>query len=149
PDLDDVAAALRARDAERDGPRVLAAGVAGAREELAEAAGLDDHRLAALVADDRRLAHDRGGAILPGILRALALGVALAREEVAVLPPLLEHLAEVALLAHEIGLLGRRLPRRELLRLVELLTEALVEALQELHALELTGADLVELLLHL
>src|SRR3569832_2374555 len=76
PDLDDVAAALGAGHAERDGASVLARGVAGAGEELAEAAGLDDHGLAALVAGDVGLLDLRGGAALAEILGALALGVA-------------------------------------------------------------------------
>src|SRR6185312_8505662 len=112
--------ALRAGDAERHGARVLARGVAGARQELAEAARLDHHRLAALVADDVRLA-DRGGRAVQGeILGPLALGVALAAQEPAVLAPLLDH-HRPALVAGDLRLLGGRLPRGELLRLVELL----------------------------
>src|SRR6185369_11643722 len=81
-------------------------------------------------------------------LRTLALGVALAAQEPPVLAPLLDH-HRPALVAGDVRLLGLGLPRGELLRLVELLPEALVEALEELPALELAGADLVELLLHL
>src|SRR5512145_1191626 len=44
-------AALGTLDADRDGLCVLALGVAGAREEFAIAAGLDDHRRAAFLAD--------------------------------------------------------------------------------------------------
>src|SRR5262249_511371 len=113
------------------------------------AAGLDDHRLAALVTGDVGLADGRGGAVLGQVPGPLALGVAIAGQEPPVLAPLLDHHPLPALVAADVGLLRARLPRADLLGLVELLPEALVEALQELDALELAGADLVELLLHL
>src|ERR1700722_5126231 len=60
-DLEEVAAALGAGHADGDGTRVLARGVARARDELAESPGLDDHGLAALVACDARLARGCAG----------------------------------------------------------------------------------------
>src|SRR6187402_1777539 len=88
--LDDVATALGARHAERHRARRLAGRVVAARQELAVAAALDDHLLAALLAvvvgqlDRLRLAV---GAVVP---RVLALRVVLAAEEEAVLAPALE-----------------------------------------------------------
>src|SRR5689334_8421559 len=48
--FDDVSAALRTRNPQRNGLRVLAAGVAAAGEKLPVATVADGHRLSALVA---------------------------------------------------------------------------------------------------
>src|SRR6202012_209009 len=58
-DLDEIPPALGAGDAERHRLRVLALGVAGARQEGAVPPAADDHRLAALVAVDAGLLVDR------------------------------------------------------------------------------------------
>src|SRR5262249_2982130 len=123
-------------------------GVARARQKLAVAPRLDPHHLAAFVADDVSLAYGGGLPVLGEVAGRLALGVALAAQKPAVPAPLLDH-RRAALVRRDVGLLGGGLPRSELLRLVELIAEALVEALEQLHTLETAGANLVELLLHL
>src|SRR5688572_321896 len=117
----DVAAVLGTDDAGRFELDVLALGVAGARRELAEAAGFDDEVLAAvralLVEDLVRL---RGADALLGrddLPRRLALGIARAGEEHAEAPALDHHLA-AAVLARLVEFLGRRFGGLELLRVV-------------------------------
>src|SRR6185436_925772 len=76
-DLDDVPSAFGAGDAERDRLGVLTTGVTGARQELAVAARLDHHRLAALVAlviGDANRERGRARAVAQ-VLRDLALRV--------------------------------------------------------------------------
>src|SRR5262249_35713360 len=81
-DLNDVAAALRARDTERHGLRVLAFRIAGAGQEFPVAAGPDAHRLAALVAlVVRELRLFRLLAVLVQVLRVLAGRILLAAQE--------------------------------------------------------------------
>src|SRR5205823_7219040 len=82
-DLDDVAAALRAIDADGHGLGIFAPRVAGARQKLAVATGLDDHGLAAIVAFVVGHADGHGRralAVGPEVLRGLALRVGRAAE---------------------------------------------------------------------
>src|SRR5206468_5504163 len=67
--LDEVATALGAGDAERNRLRVLAPGVAAAREKLAVASAADHHRLAALVADGVGRSRHRAVAVGPEVTR--------------------------------------------------------------------------------
>src|SRR5882724_12609325 len=84
------AAGLGAHDAEGDGLGGLALGIAGARDELAEATMLDHPGLRAGRA---RFVGELVGGLLPAaeVFRVLAVGIAGAREELAEATPLLDH----------------------------------------------------------
>src|SRR5690349_15230701 len=115
--LHDVAAALGARHAERHRPSRLASRIVAAREELAVAAALDDHLLAALLAVVVGEDHGLERAVSAVVARVLALRIVLAAEEEAVLAPALEQL--VALVAglrtRKVGLLRLGCPALVLL----------------------------------
>src|SRR6185436_16980669 len=142
------AALLRARDADGDLLDVLALGISRAADEPAVLALLEDHRLAALVADDAGLLGLRLGA-LPQVPRVLAVGVALARQEPAEAAPLLE---ELPLAAGGAGLVGG-LALLEILHvdagLLEVGGEGLIELPDRVDPLPVAFLDLVEGLLHL
>src|SRR5215831_19010389 len=147
--LDQLARAARlgARDAERHRLGRLALRIAGARDELAEAPVLDDHRLAAgraiLV---RRLVLGATAAV--EVARVAAVGIRRARQELAESSPLLQEFAA----ALGAGLAGGR-PDLLALHLAlgagEVALERLVELADRVDPLALTFLDLVEVVFHL
>src|SRR3989454_10033661 len=155
--LREVAAVLGTLDAERNRFRGLAGRVGRAREELAEPAGLDHHRRAALFAllVGRRvlLRDDLDGAVgqpleVLGVLAGRVLLVARAGQKLPVPAPLdLHHPA--ALLAGDVR---RRLDRvpwaGEALGLFDVLAERQVEIAHRGHPGLLAFLDFVQLLLH-
>src|SRR6266545_2623125 len=153
--LADVPAArLRAGDADRHRLRPLAFRVAGAGEEPPEAPALHHHRGAAVGAllvggDVLLLLRDDLPVLAPEVHGVPALRVSRAGEELAVAPPLDDHLPFAALLADEVGLdrLGLHVPHL-VLGLREVLAERLVELGEDRLPARVPLLDLVELLLH-
>src|SRR2546430_10449963 len=153
--LREVAAVLGALDAQRNGLRGLAGRVGRAGEELAEPAGLDRHRRAALLAllIGRRILFrdDLDGAVgqlleVLGVLAGRVLLVARAGQELPVPAPL-DHHHPAALLARDVG---RRLDRvfgaGEVLGFFDVLAERQVAIAHRCDPLLLTFLDLLPFL---
>src|SRR5439155_1703824 len=128
-------------------PRRLALGVAGAREELAEAAAFHHHRLAAVLARlDLFVPVLRFGLLLFELPRVRALGIRAARDEWAELADLDQH-GRAAAVADLVGLD----PFLEVLHLLagagEVFLEFLVELGERLDVVGFALLDLVEVVL--
>src|ERR1700730_3456861 len=136
------AAGLRTHDREGDGLGRLALWVTRARDELPEAAVLDDHGLGAGRAD---LVGQLVGRLLPAaeVLGVLAVGIARAREELAEASPLLDD-GLAAVRASLAGLLADLVVRHARLRLADILVELLVELTDQLDPIGVALLDLIE-----
>ena len=155
--LREVAAVLGALDAQRNGLRGLAGRVGRAGEELAEPAGLDHHRRAALLAllIGRRILFrdDLDGAVgqpleVLGVLAGGVLLVARAGQELPVPAPL-DHHHPTTLLAGDVRRrLDRVLGAGEALGFFDVLAERQVEIAHSGHPGLLALLDLVQFLLH-
>src|SRR5438270_4574021 len=127
-------------------PRRLALGVSRAREELAEASALEDHRLAAVLARlDLLFAAFRFRLLLLELTRVRALRIRAARDEGAELADLDQHRRSAAL-ADLVGLHAFLEVLHLLAGAREILLVLLVELLERVDVIGLPLLDLVEIL---